>query len=111
MNVFSIVGQKHPGWISFMQNEVLGCLGCIWFNRNEQNDRKITAERYVNLLFLRLPFIQYYVRIKSHIADPSNNRLLIFPEGTCVNNEYCVQFKKGTFEFDAAICPIAIKYK
>jgi len=37
--------------------------------------------------------------------------LLIFPEGTCVNNEYCVQFKKGTFDVGATIVPVAIKYK
>jgi hypothetical protein len=24
--------------------------------------------------------------------------LLIFPEGTCVNNEYCVMFKRGAFD-------------
>eukprot|EP00475_Leptophrys_vorax_P030294 TRINITY_DN4527_c0_g1_i3.p1 TRINITY_DN4527_c0_g1~~TRINITY_DN4527_c0_g1_i3.p1 ORF type:complete len:366 (+),score=86.48 TRINITY_DN4527_c0_g1_i3:56-1153(+) len=93
MNTFSAVGQKHPGWVGFLQNDVLGCLGCIWFNRNEQNDRKLTS-----------------TKIKEHIMNPDSNRLLIFPEGTCVNNEYCVQFKKGAFEFDATICPIAIKY-
>jgi len=31
--------------------------------------------------------------------------------GTCVNNEYVVQFKKGAFEMGAVVCPIAIKYK
>ena len=27
--------------------------------------------------------------------------LLIFPEGTCVNNEYCVMFKRGAFDLGA----------
>lgn len=78
MNTFATVGQKHSGWVGFLQEEVLGCLGCIWFNRSEQSDRKKTADR-----------------IKQHISNPDANRLLVFPEGTCVNNEYCVQFKKG----------------
>jgi len=93
MNIFSVVGQKHSGWVAFFQEEILGCLGCIWFNRGESNDRKITAQR-----------------IREHLENSEANRLLIFPEGTCVNNEYCVQFKKGPFEMGATICPIAIKY-
>ena len=36
--------------------------------------------------------------------------LLIFPEGTCVNNEYTVLFHKGAFELGCWICPVAIKY-
>ena len=36
--------------------------------------------------------------------------LLIFPEGTCVNNEYCVMFKRGAFDLGATVCPVAIKY-
>jgi len=93
MNAFAAVGQKHAGWVGFLQDEVLGCLGCIWFNRSESKDRLATAKR-----------------IREHIANDDSNRLLVFPEGTCVNNEYCVQFKKGVFELDATICPIAIKY-
>lgn len=93
MNAFSMVGQKHSGWVGYLQDHVLDCLSCIWFNRGESEDRKTTSER-----------------IKQHIMDENTNRLLIFPEGTCVNNKYCVQFKKGPFEMDAIICPIAIKY-
>jgi len=39
-----------------------------------------------------------------------NIPLLLFPEGVCVNNEYCVMFKKGAFELGATVYPIAIKY-
>ena len=49
-------------------------------------------------------------KIREHVSNPNSNRLLIFPEGTCVNNEYCVQFKKGAFELGAEVCPIAMKY-
>ena len=38
--------------------------------------------------------------------------LLVFPEGTCVNTNHIIQFKKGVFSLDAdiAICPVALKY-
>ena len=36
--------------------------------------------------------------IKAHAADVSKPPLLVFPEGTCVNNEYIVMFKRGAFE-------------
>jgi glycerol-3-phosphate O-acyltransferase 3/4 len=92
-NSFSLVGQKHPGWVGFMQDKVLGCLGNAWFNRGQASDRHAVA-----------------AKIKSHISDTNSNRLLVFPEGTCVNNEYCVQFKQGVFDMHAEIVPIAIKY-
>ncbi|KAF7814729.1 glycerol-3-phosphate acyltransferase 3 [Senna tora] len=38
------------------------------------------------------------------------NPLLIFLEGTCVNNQYTVMFKKGAFELGCTFCPVAIKY-
>lgn len=49
-------------------------------------------------------------RMKYHVQSPTTTPLLIFPEGTCVNNEYCVMFKRGAFDFGATVCPIAIKY-
>ena len=49
-------------------------------------------------------------RMKAHVAAPDTTPLLIFPEGTCVNNEYCVMFKRGAFDLDCTVCPIAIKY-
>jgi len=93
MNTFSLVGQKHPGWIGFMQTHVLGIIGTVWFQRGEADDRIKSAKK-----------------MKEHIHDPNSNRLLVFPEGTCVNNEYCVQFKQGVFDMGAEVCPIAIKY-
>jgi glycerol-3-phosphate O-acyltransferase 3/4 len=49
-------------------------------------------------------------RMKEHIMQEDATPLLVFPEGTCVNNEYTVMFKKGAFELDATVCPVAIKY-
>ncbi|KAG0584516.1 hypothetical protein M758_3G215200 [Ceratodon purpureus] len=93
MTAFAVIMQKHPGWVGFLQTTVLESLGCIWFNRTEANDRHAVA-----------------LKLKKHIEDPDANPLLIFPEGTCVNNEYTVMFKKGAFELDCTVCPIAIKY-
>ena len=33
-------------------------------------------------------------RLRDHVQGAENNPLLIFPEGTCVNNNYTVMFKK-----------------
>lgn len=48
--------------------------------------------------------------MKEHVHAPDRTPLLVFPEGTCVNNEYCVMFKRGAFELDATVHPIAVKY-
>ena len=66
MNTFAVVGQKHKGWIAWMQDKVLGCLGCIWFDRAQVANRDATAKA-----------------IRDHISNADSNRLLIFPEGVC----------------------------
>lgn len=43
-------------------------------------------------------FTFWISRLREHIQGVDNNPLLIFPEGTCVNNHYTVMFKK--------VCPI-----
>lgn len=37
--------------------------------------------------------------LQEHVQLPDNNPLLIFPEGTCVNNRYTVMFKKVSVSF------------
>jgi glycerol-3-phosphate O-acyltransferase 3/4 len=93
MTAFAVIMQKHPGWVGFIQKTILGSVGCIWFDRTESKDREVVARK-----------------IREHVRGVDNNPLLIFPEGTCVNNQYTVMFKKGAFELDCAVCPIAIKY-
>lgn len=41
-----------------------------------------------------LSFIFNIFRLREHVHGADNNPLLIFPEGTCVNNHYTVMFKK-----------------
>jgi glycerol-3-phosphate O-acyltransferase 3/4 len=91
---FATVGQAHGGIVGLLQKHVLECLGCIWFSRDDLQDRQLVRKR-----------------IEEHLQKPNVPPLLIFPEGTCVNNEYCLMFKKGAFEMkDAVIYPVAIKY-
>lgn len=44
------------------------------------------------------------------MEDPTKLPILIFPEGTCINNTSVMQFKKGSFEVGGTIYPVAIKY-
>ncbi|KAL3637349.1 Glycerol-3-phosphate acyltransferase 9 [Castilleja foliolosa] len=93
MTAFAVIMQKHPGWVGLLQSTILESLGCIWFNRSESKDREIVAKK-----------------LRDHVHGADNNPLLVFPEGTCVNNHYTVMFKKGAFELGCTVCPIAIKY-
>lgn len=90
---YAVVGQKHPGWVGMCQDYLLGALQPIWFNRGESKNRHLVAEK-----------------LRTHAEDPDRFPLLVFPEGTCVNNEYVVEFKKRVFELGVPINPIAIKY-
>ncbi|KAK6060467.1 hypothetical protein COOONC_01876 [Cooperia oncophora] len=36
--------------------------------------------------------------------------IILFPEGTCINNTSVMMFKKGSFEIGSTIYPIAMKY-
>ena len=49
-------------------------------------------------------------RLREHVEDPTKNPILIFPEGTCINNSAIMRFKKGSFEVSTDVYPIAIKY-
>lgn len=93
MTAFAVIMQKHPGWVGLLQSTILESVGCIWFNRSEAKDREIVAKK-----------------LREHVEGADNNPLLIFPEGTCVNNHYSVMFKKGAFELGCTVCPVAIKY-
>ncbi|KAL5721065.1 glycerol-3-phosphate 1-O-acyltransferase [Ranunculus cassubicifolius] len=93
MTAFAVVMQKHPGWVGLLQSTILESVGCIWFNRSDPGDREILTRK-----------------MREHVVKADNNPLLLFPEGTCVNNRYTVMFKKGAFELDSIVCPIAISY-
>merc|ERR1719220_641767 len=43
-------------------------------------------------------------------SSPAKDPIMIFPEGTCINNTSVMRFSKGCFEIDTNIYPVAIKY-
>lgn len=86
------IAENHGGLYGFIFNSILSKNGCISFKRSEKTDRETVIKK-----------------VKNHIKQ-NKTPMLIFPEGTCVNNKYTVLFQKGAFELDAIICPVAIKY-
>ncbi|XP_055917843.1 glycerol-3-phosphate acyltransferase 3 isoform X2 [Eupeodes corollae] len=90
---FSLIGQRHGGFLGLLQRALARASPHIWFERAEVKDRHTVAER-----------------LRQHVSDPKNPPILIFPEGTCINNTSVMQFKKGSFEVGGIIYPVAIKY-
>ncbi|XP_058804839.1 glycerol-3-phosphate acyltransferase 3 isoform X3 [Phymastichus coffea] len=87
------IGQRHGGFLGILQRALARASPHIWFERSEVKDREAVTKR-----------------LKMHISDPTNPPILIFPEGTCINNTSVMQFKKGSFEVGGVIYPVAIKY-
>ncbi|KRT80440.1 hypothetical protein AMK59_6991, partial [Oryctes borbonicus] len=92
-NCYSLIGQRHGGFLGVVQRALARASPHIWFERSEAKDRHAVA-----------------ARLKEHVSNPNNPPILIFPEGTCINNTSVMQFKKGSFEVDTVIYPVAIKY-
>ncbi|XP_068231182.1 glycerol-3-phosphate acyltransferase 3 isoform X2 [Palaemon carinicauda] len=92
-NTYDMVGQRHGGFLGIFQRALSRASAHIWFERGEVKDRFAVAKR-----------------LREHVEDPDKLPILIFPEGTCINNTSVMQFKKGTFEVGGIIYPVAIKY-
>lgn len=92
-NAYALIGQRHSGFMGRFQKILSKCAGHIWFERSESKDRALITKR-----------------LKEHVDDPNKLPILIFPEGTCINNTSVMQFKKGSFEVGGTIYPVAIKY-
>ncbi|XP_046427141.1 glycerol-3-phosphate acyltransferase 4 isoform X2 [Neodiprion virginianus] len=92
-NSYSLIGQRHGGFLGILQRALARASPHIWFERSEVKDREAVTKR-----------------LKKHVSDPTNPPILIFPEGTCINNTSVMQFKKGSFEVGGVIYPVAIKY-
>lgn len=90
---FLKTGQQHGGFLGYLQATLSKASAQIWFNRSEAKDRAAV-----------------FKRLQEHVEDPDKLPILIFPEGTCINNTSIMQFKKGSFEVGGAIWPVAIKY-
>ncbi|XP_077457495.1 glycerol-3-phosphate acyltransferase 3-like [Stigmatopora argus] len=90
---YAMVGQVHGGLIGLVQRAMVRSCPHVWFERAEMKDRHLVTKR-----------------LKDHVNDKTKLPILIFPEGTCVNNTSVMMFKKGSFEIGATIYPVAIKY-
>nr|CAD7568898.1 unnamed protein product [Timema californicum] len=92
-NSYALIGQRHGGFLGVLQRALARASPHIWFERSEVKDREAVARR-----------------LREHVSAPNNPPILIFPEGTCINNTSVMQFKKGSFEVGSVIYPVAIKY-
>ncbi|XP_029920607.1 glycerol-3-phosphate acyltransferase 3 [Myripristis murdjan] len=90
---YAMVGQVHGGLMGIIQRSMLRSCPHVWFERSEMKDRHAVTSR-----------------LKAHVAAKNKLPILIFPEGTCINNTSVMMFKKGSFEIGGTIYPVAIKY-
>ncbi|KAL7392607.1 hypothetical protein ABVT39_027100 [Epinephelus coioides] len=90
---YAMVGQVHGGLMGIVQRAMVRSCPHVWFERAEMKDRHLVTKR-----------------LRDHVNDKTKLPILIFPEGTCVNNTSVMMFKKGSFEIGATIYPVAIKY-
>ncbi|XP_066509237.1 glycerol-3-phosphate acyltransferase 3-like [Hoplias malabaricus] len=90
---YAMVGQVHGGLMGVVQRAMVRACPHIWFERAEMKDRHLVTQR-----------------LRDHINDKKKLPILIFPEGTCINNTSVMMFKKGSFEVGGTIYPVAIKY-
>ncbi|KAF7728010.1 1-acylglycerol-3-phosphate O-acyltransferase 6 (lysophosphatidic acid acyltransferase, zeta) [Apophysomyces ossiformis] len=91
----AVVMARHGGALGFLQNYGLNFLNSMTFDRANTEERKALA-----------------ARLKKHVMNPVSwpNPMILFPEGTCVNNKYAIRFQKGAFELGVKVCPVGIKY-
>lgn len=92
-NCYALVGQRHGGFLGMLEKALSRATNHVWFDRSEMRDRQLVAKR-----------------LKEHVSTGTNFPILIFPEGTCINNSAVMMFKKGSFEATDKVCPVAIKY-
>ncbi|EYB82521.1 hypothetical protein Y032_0358g3413 [Ancylostoma ceylanicum] len=92
-NCYAMVGQKQKGLLGFIEESLSRAEDHIWFERSEAGDRKKVTQR-----------------LREHVEDENKLPIIIFPEGTCINNTSVMMFKKGSFEVANTVYPIAIKY-
>ncbi|KAI0979855.1 hypothetical protein GJ496_002374 [Pomphorhynchus laevis] len=95
--VYTLVGQKQGGLFGLIQKCLNAISGSrnnhIWFERSNANER----HQVIDIM-------------KDSVSKSHCNPILIFPEGTCINNTSLMMFRKGAFLLDVPLQPIAIKY-
>ncbi|AFN83836.1 1-acyl-SN-glycerol-3-phosphate acyltransferase [Encephalitozoon romaleae SJ-2008] len=87
------VSERHGGLFGLLFKSILIRNGSIAFKRSEKVDRQLVVEK-----------------VKEHVRS-GGAPMVIFPEGTCVNNKFSVLFQKGAFELGVTIYPVAIRFR
>ena len=77
----------------FLQKTLSKATSHVFFERSESEDRLGVSRK-----------------LREHVEDRNKLPVLIFPEGTCINNSAVMMFKKGSFEAADVVYPVAIKY-
>ncbi|XP_065490061.1 glycerol-3-phosphate acyltransferase 3-like [Caloenas nicobarica] len=90
---YSWVSQAHGGLLGLILRSCMQTTQHVLFERSEMKDRHLVRKK-----------------IREQVADKAKLPILIFPEGTCINNTSVMMFKKGSFEVGGTIHPVAIKY-
>ncbi|ORX59752.1 acyltransferase-domain-containing protein [Hesseltinella vesiculosa] len=91
----AVVMARHKGALGFLQNNGLNYLNSMTFDRSDPTERQHLS-----------------LRLREHVMNPTTwpNPMIIFPEGTCVNNRYTIRFQKGAFELGVKVCPVGLCY-
>ncbi|KAL7745074.1 hypothetical protein ACLKA6_008139 [Drosophila palustris] len=90
---YSLTGQRHDGILGLIQRALGRASPHLWF------ERRVLGERESLGLVLRL-----------HATGRARPPILLFPEGTCINNTAVMQFKKGSFAICNVVYPVAVRY-
>ncbi|XP_069976392.1 glycerol-3-phosphate acyltransferase 3 [Penaeus vannamei] len=90
---YDMVGQRSKGILGVFMRALARSSSHIWFERTKSKERSQVAQM-----------------LQEHAQDTTKPPILIFPEGICVNNTAVMQFKKGAFEIDSVVFPIAIRF-
>ncbi|KAF9165291.1 1-acylglycerol-3-phosphate O-acyltransferase 6 (lysophosphatidic acid acyltransferase, zeta) [Actinomortierella ambigua] len=112
----AVIMARHQGLIGWLQRGVLAFLNSTAFDREDSQQRQAVKSK-----------------LATQLKEQPDCKLLLFPEATCVNNQYVVRFQKGVFDLDITnhhntgnnmgddgeeeedqrrvqICPVAIRY-
>uniref|UniRef100_A0A8R1XTG6 PlsC domain-containing protein n=1 Tax=Onchocerca volvulus TaxID=6282 RepID=A0A8R1XTG6_ONCVO len=87
---FTVTGQRHGGFVWFLETLAEKFIPTLWLERSSITDRK--------------RFMDEVLR-----EAKSNGPVLLFPEGYCTNNTRVLQFRRAVFEDSVIIYPIAIR--
>ncbi|ALC49358.1 CG15450 [Drosophila busckii] len=90
---YSLTGQRQDGILGIIQRALVRASPHLWFERSALLDRQALCQA------LRL-----------HAADSNEPPILLFPEGTCINNTAVMQFRKGGFAICNVVYPVALRY-